>query len=320
MPSFGYSLMCEVHHPSSLVEQGRRAERAGFDYVTISDHYHPWLFSQRHASYAWSVLGALAAVTERVRLISLVTCPFLRYHPAIVAQKAATVAAMSGGRFELGLGAGENLNEHVVGVGWPPVHVRHEMLRESIEVIRELWEGGYVTYEGQHVTVHDARVFTLPDSPPPIHVAGSGPQSLELAADMGDGMVATEPEPDLVEAFQRAGGQGARHGQLAVCVGADEDACRQRALELWRFAAGGWKVQAELPNPVNFEAATAQVREEDVAQLVSCGPDVEVHRQAIQQWLDAGFDHVSIVQVGEDLEAFFAMWENELRPALGELA
>ena len=172
---FGYSLMCEEHHPSDLVADGGRAEAAGMDFLTISDHFHPWLYSHEHSPYAWSVLGALAATTRDVRLVSLVTCPFLRYHPAIVAQKAATVAAMSGGRFDLGLGAGENLNEHVVGRGWPPVRIRHEMLAESVEVITRLWEGGYHSFDGAHVRVDDARIFTLPDAPPPLHIAVSGP-------------------------------------------------------------------------------------------------------------------------------------------------
>jgi G6PDH family F420-dependent oxidoreductase len=317
MTAFGYSLICEEHHPVDLVANARLAEAAGFDFVTISDHFHPWLESQAHSPYAWSVLGALAATTDRVGLVSLVTCPFLRYHPAIVAQRAATVAAMSGGRFELGLGAGENLNEHVVGRGWPPAHVRHEMLAESIEAITRLWDGRFHSFHGRHVTVHDARIYTLPPEPLPIHVAVSGPASIAVAAEHDAGMVAVEPDAGLVRAFDRAGGTGrVKLGQLAVCVGADEAAARRVAHDRWRFAAGGWKVQAELPNPVNFEAATAQVREEDVAAQVSCGPDPDVHAAAIQQWIDAGFTHVAVVQVGPDQQAFLRMWESELAPRL----
>jgi G6PDH family F420-dependent oxidoreductase len=220
MTLFGYSLMCEEHHPAELVANGQRAEAAGMDFLTVSDHFHPWLHSHPHSPYAWSVLGALAATTDAVDLISLVTCPFLRYHPAVVAQKAATVAALSGGRFELGLGAGENLNEHVVGRGWPPVHVRHEMLAESIEVIATLWQGGFHSFEGRHIRVDDARIYTLPAQPPPIHVAVSGEASIELAARQGTGMVATEPDAELVRAFdERTGGERPKIGQVAVCVG-----------------------------------------------------------------------------------------------------
>jgi G6PDH family F420-dependent oxidoreductase len=311
--TFGYSLMCEEHHPSELVANARRAEEAGMGFLTISDHFHPWLHSHEHSSYAWSVLGALAVTTQRVDLVSLVTCPFLRYHPAIVAQKAATIAAMSGGRFQLGLGAGENLNEHVVGRGWPPVHIRHAMLTESIEVITALWRGGFHSFQGEHVRVDDARIFTLPDEPPPLHVAVSGDASIAVAARYDAGMIATAPDPELVKAFDEATGDGRpKIGQLAVCVGGDEAACRRTAHERWRFAAGGWKVQAELPNPVNFEAATAHVREEDVAELVSCGPDPAVHAEAIRAWADAGFTHVAIAQVGPDQDAFLRMWESDL--------
>jgi G6PDH family F420-dependent oxidoreductase len=315
--TFGYSLMCEEHHPNDLIANAHRAEEAGFDFVTVSDHFHPWLYSHQHSPYAWSVLGALAATTERLELISLVTCPFLRYHPAIVAQRAATVAAMSGGRFQLGLGAGENLNEHVVGRGWPPAHVRHEMLAESIDVMTMLWDGRYHSFAGRHITVHDARIFTLPERPPAIHVAVSGPGSIAVAAEHGTGMVATEPDPGLVQDFDRASGaERPKIGQVAVCAGEDEAEARRLAHERWRFAAGGWKVQSELPNPVNFEAATANVREEDVAEMVSCGPDSEVHAAAIERWVEAGFTHVAVVQIGPDQDAFLSMWERDLAPRL----
>jgi G6PDH family F420-dependent oxidoreductase len=316
MTEYGYSLMCELHHPNDLLAQAARAEEAGFDFLTISDHYHPWLYSHEHSPYAWSVLGALAAQTEAVDLVSLVTCPTMRYHPAIVAQKAATIAAMSGGRFHLGLGAGENLNEHVVGKAWPPVHVRHEMLEEAIEIMQALWSGGYRSHSGKHFTVYDARIFTMPDEPPPIHVAGSGAPSVALAARAGGGLVATQPDASLVERFQSQAGEARpKYGQLAVAIDDDESAARRAAHEYFRFSAPGWKVMAELPNPVNFEAATAKVRESDTAEIVSCGPDPGVHVKAIEQWTDAGFDHVAIVQVG-DTDRFFEAWEQELRPRL----
>ncbi len=316
MARYGYSLMCELYGPQELIEQAQRAEAAGFDFLTISDHFHPWLYSHDHSPYAWSVLGGLAVKTERVDLVSFVTCPTIRYHPAIVAQKAATVAAMSNGRFHLGLGAGENLNEHVVGHGWPPAHVRHEMLAEAIDVMQALWTGGYHSHDGKHYTVHNARVFTLPDEPPPIHVAVSGAKSLALAAQAGGGMVAVEPSSKLTQSFdQTAGGGKPKFGQIAVCVDDDEAQARRVAHERFRFSAPGWKVMAELPNPINFEAATAHVREEDVAENIPCGPDPERHAEAIRKWTDAGFDRVAVVQVGEP-EPFFQMWESELRPRL----
>jgi len=315
---YGYSLMCELHHPNDLLAQAQRAERAGFDYLTISDHFHPWLYSHEHSAYAWTVLGALAARTSRIELVSLVTCPTIRYHPAIVAQKAATVAAMSGGRFRLGVGAGENLNEHVVGRPWPPVHVRHEMLEEAVAIMRALWSGGYHRHEGKHYTVNDARIFTLPDEPPPVYVAASGAASVALAARAGDGLVAIEPSADLVRPFDGAtSGALPKLGQQAVSVDADEARARHAAHRTFRFSAPGWKVMSELPNPINFEAATAAVREEDVAARIPCGPDPERHLEAIRAWGEAGFDHLALAPVA-DPEPLFDMWERELRPRLAE--
>jgi G6PDH family F420-dependent oxidoreductase len=319
MTRFGFSLMCELHHPNELVEQARRAEAAGFDFVTISDHYHPWLYSHDHSPYAWSVLGALAAVTERIELISLVTCPTVRYHPAIVAQKAATIGAMSGGRFQLGLGAGENLNEHVVGHGWPPAATRHEMLAEAIEIIGELWQGDYVTRHGDHYDVEDARIFTLPDEPVPLHVAVSGSESIALAAEYADGIVAVQPDKALVDEWRERSGkpEGPVIGQVGLSVMDDADEALRVAHDRLRFMVPGWKVMAELPNPINFEAATATVRPDDVAENVPCGPDPEPILQTIGEWAAAGFTHVALMQAPADQEPFFKLWESELRPALG---
>ena len=318
MTQYGFSLMCEVHHPNDLVEQAKRAEAAGFDFLTISDHYHGWLYSHDHSPYAWSVLGALAAVTEQVELISLVTCPIIRYHPAIVAQKAATVAAMSGGRFRLGLGAGEKLNEHVVGEGWPPAATRHAMLAEAIEIMRELWQGGYVTHHGDFYDVEDARVFTLPDEPVPLDIAVSGDKSIALAAEHGDGVIAVQPEAKFVDAFRERSGKpdAPSIGQVGVSVMGDADEALAVAHERLKFMIPGWKVMAELPNPINFEAATATVRPEDVAENVPCGDDPEPILDTIKSWTDAGFSHVALMQAAADQEPFFDLWEKELRPAL----
>src|SRR4051812_40365707 len=294
MTHYGFSLMCELHDPRALVEQAKRAERAGFDFVTISDHFHPWLYSHGHSPYAWSVLGAVAATTERLRMISYVTAPIIRYHPAIVAQKAATMGALSGGRFELGLGAGENLNEHVVGQGWPPASTRHEMLSEAIDVIRALWGGGYVTHHGEHYDVEDAKLYTLPDRPVPIYVAVSGPASIRLAKEKADGVIAVQPEADLVAPFEGK----PRIGQPAFSVHDDEQEALRLAHERFRFAAQGWKVMAELPNPINFEAATEPVRPEDMAEAGAHGADPPPHLHTLATRARAGPGHPPVRQVG----------------------
>jgi G6PDH family F420-dependent oxidoreductase len=314
----GYTLMSEEHGPKELVQIARRAEQAGFGFLVASDHYHPWVPSQQHSPYAWTVLGAVAAVTERIELATMVTCPIIRYHPAIVAQKAATLGVLSDGRFTLGLGAGERLNEHVVGRGWPSVEVRHEMLAEAIDVIRLLWEGGYQSHRGTHFTVEDARVFDLPDQPVPIGVAGSGAASISLAAEKGDALIATEPDAELVEGFARAGGDRANTwNQIPVCWGADADKALETAHERFKWSALGWKVQAELPNPVNFEAASGTVRPEDLTDSIPTGPDPQPYVDAIRKVADAGFQKVALLQIGDDQDGFFDFWDAELRDAVG---
>jgi G6PDH family F420-dependent oxidoreductase len=316
MPRYGYTLFSELNGPTELVDQAVRAEAAGFDFLVISDHFHPWLHSHTDSPFAWSVLGAVADRTERVELATLVTCPMIRYHPAIIAQAAATIAIMSEGRFTLSVGAGENLNEHVVGRGWPPVHIRHEMLAESVEAMRQLWTGQWTTYRGQHITVEDAKLYTLPPQPPHVLVAASGPASAALAGRIGDGVVAVQPDPDLVTRFRATGGEGKRtHGQVPLSYDRDEARARKLAMR-FRFGIPGWKVMAELPNPVNFEAAVTTVREEDIAEMVPCGSDPQAHAQAVRQFVDAGFEEVSVLQVGDDYEGFFRFWTEELRPKL----
>jgi G6PDH family F420-dependent oxidoreductase len=248
------------------------AEQAGFDFLVASDHYSPWLEVQGHAPYAWTVLGAVAQATSSIPFMTYVTCPIVRYHPAVVAQKAATLAVLSDGRFSLGVGAGENLNEHVVGQGWPPADVRHEMLREALEIIRELWTGEYVNYRGDHFDVESAKLYDLPESPVRIGVAGSGSSSCRLAADLGDFFIGTEPKPELQQKYEGAGGTGEMVGQFPVCFGPDADAARDTLHEQFRWGTLGWKVQAELPGPVNFAAAAQYVRPDDMADAGAWGP------------------------------------------------
>ncbi|MRG59054.1 TIGR03557 family F420-dependent LLM class oxidoreductase [Agromyces sp. CFH 90414] len=316
---FGYKLAAEGFGPAELVRQAQRAEAAGFDFVEISDHFHPWLDAQGHSPFAWSVLGAIAQGTERIGLATGVTCPFVRYHPAIIAQAAATLALLSDGRFTLGVGAGERLNEHVVGRGYPSVSERHEMLREALEIIRLLWRGGYQSYDGRYLDLEDARIFDLPEAPPKIAVAASGPASAEVAAELGDGLFAVEPDADLVDEYERLGGGGPKYGEASLAWASTAEEAIEAAWTTARWSLTGWKVMSELPNPVNFEAASAYVRREDVAEKLSAGADVDAHVEAVRPYVDAGFDHVALMNVGPDPDAFLDAFESDLGPRLRDL-
>jgi G6PDH family F420-dependent oxidoreductase len=318
MTRFGYTLMCEQAGPGELVRDARRAEAAGFDFEVISDHYFPWLDSQGHSPNAWVTLGAVAHATERVELMTYVTCPTTRYHPAVVAQQAATVGVLSGGRFTLGLGAGENLNEHVVARGWPPVNVRHEMLREAVHIIRELFGGEYVDYAGQHYRVDSAKLWDLPDTPPRIGVAISGQASARLAGELADVMIAVEPDARLPQLFDRFGGEGKpRVGQVPIAWGRSRDEAIHRAHDQFRWFGGGWKVNSELPGPSAFAAATQFVTPDDVAKAIPCGPDLDAHVEAVAKFVEAGFTDVAVVQIGGESQPEFLDWaEKELVPAL----
>ena len=313
----GYTMMCEQRGPKDLVDDVVLAEQAGFDFSVISDHYSPWLEEQGHSPYAWSVLGAAAAKTERIGLMTYVTCPTFRYHPAVVAQKAATVALLADGRFRLGLGAGENLNEHIVGGGWPGADVRHERLREAVAIIRDLWGGGYVNFRGSHFEVASAKLYDLPDEPIQLGIAVSGQQSCDLAGKMADIAIAVEPEADLVRQFADAGGRGKPVvGQAPCCYDTDSSAALKVAHEQFRWFAGGWKVNAELPGPQGFDSASQFVREEDVAEQVPHGPDVEAYVTAAKSFADAGFTELAYVQIGSEQARFCEWFATTLRPAL----
>jgi G6PDH family F420-dependent oxidoreductase len=321
MTRFGYTLMSEQSGPRDLVRDAVRAEQAGFDFEAISDHYFPWLDSQGHAPNAWSVLGAVAQVTERVELMTYVTCPSFRYHPAVVAQQAATIGLLSGGRFTLGLGAGENLNEHVVARGWPPANIRHEMLTEAVEIITRLFGGNYVNYRGQHFSVDSAKLWDVGSPPPRIAMAASGRRSCDLAGHYADAMIAVTPDPVLADKFDAAGGTGkSRIGQIPICWDPSREAAIERAHDQFRWFGGGWKVNAELPGTAGFAAASQFVRKEDVAAAISCGPDVDDHVKSVQAFVDAGFTDVAVVQIGGETQPEFLDWaERELLPALRAL-
>jgi G6PDH family F420-dependent oxidoreductase len=308
MTRFGFTLMTEQSGPRELVGYARRAEEVGFDCEVMSDHYFPWLSAQGHAPYAWSVLGAVAQVTSRVELMTYVTCPILRYHPAVVAQKAATMGLLSEGRFTLGLGAGENLNEHVVGQGWPSVDARHDMLVEAVEIIRELFAGGMVTYDGEHFRVDSARLWDRPDEPVRIGAAVSGDQSVSKLAPLCDDLIAVEPNAEFlaswnaVEGAPKVGrdGPGRAIGQIPICWDPDEDTAVKRAHDQFRWLAGGWAVNADLPTTAGFAGATQFVRPEDVADNIPCGPDLDKIVETVSAFWDAGFTDVALVQVGDE--------------------
>ncbi|MBF6170671.1 TIGR03557 family F420-dependent LLM class oxidoreductase [Nocardia blacklockiae] len=317
----GYKLAAEAFGPKELVRQAVRAEEAGFDFVEISDHYHPWLDNQGHSPFAWTVLGAIAARTERIGLATGVTCPTVRYHPAIIAQAAATLALTSDGRFTLGVGSGERLNEHVVGTGFPDsARVRQQRLREALEIIRLLWRGGYQSYRGEYLQLSDARVFDLPDEPPVIAVAAGGTSAAHLAAELGDGLFATEPRGEIVDHYRESGGKGPRYAEVPLAWAPDADTGAQAALDTSRWALTGWKVMSELPNPVNFAAATTTVRKEDIRTQFACGTDPDDFLAAARPYVEAGFDHLVMQNAGPDPDGFIDFYRSELDSRLRALA
>ena len=317
MTVIGYTMMCEQAGPKQLVADVQHAEAAGFDFAVISDHFSPWLDAMGHSPYAWSVLGAAAQATSQIELMTYVTCPIKRYHPAIVAQKAATVGLLSDGRFTLGLGAGENLNEHVTGGGWPPVNVRHQMLEEAVDIIRSLWTGEYVNYDGRHFQVDSAKLWDLPEDPLKLGIAASGGQSSTLAGRKGDCLIAVEPKAEIVSAFEAAGGDGKpRIGQLPVSYDRDRDTAVARALEMFSWFGGGWKVNSELPSTAAFKSASSSVRGSDIADAIPCGDSVEQVVTAVNEFASAGFTHVALCQIGHEQSEFIEWWERSLAPAL----
>ena len=312
----GYALSCEEHRPNDLVRYAVMAEAAGFSFAGISDHFHPWVDAQGHSPMVWPVIGAIAQATERLRLGTGVTCPTVRIHPAIIAQAAATAADMMPGRFFLGVGSGENLNEHILGDRWPPTDVRQAMLEEAVEVIRLLWQGGTQSHYGKHYVVENARIYTLPEDLPPIIVAGAGPKAAELAARVGDGFWGVAPQAELLETFAKAGGDGPRYGQATVCWAETEDEAKETAYRVWPNAGIMGELAQELPTPTHFEQAAQMVTPDDLAESLPLGPDPERHVESLRQYLDAGYDHVYVHQIGPDQEGFIRFYEREVLPKL----
>jgi G6PDH family F420-dependent oxidoreductase len=314
---FGLALSSEEHPPNDLVRFAQRAEETGFEFAMVSDHFHPWTDAQGQSPFVWSVIGGIAQATGRIRLGTGVTCPTIRMHPAIVAHAAATSAAMMDRRFFLGLGTGENLNEHVVGEGWPAPDERLAMLEEAIEVIRLLWQGGYQTHRGEFYDVEQARLYTLPEEPPAIAVAAAKANAAELAGRVGDAFITTSPDEELVGAFRSAGGDGKSvYGQVTGCWAASAEEGARIACEIWPNAALGGDLGQELALPLHYEQATENVTPEQIADAIPCGPDPERWLGDIRAYEQAGFTHVYFHQIGRDQEGFLRFWREELQPKL----
>ena len=312
----GYWLSSEEHAPRDLVAYARAAEEAGLSHAVISDHFHPWIDAQGDSAFVWTVLGGIAAVTERITVGTGVTCPLIRIHPAIVAQAAATAACVLPGRFFLGVGTGENLNEHVTGAKWPAPDERLEMLEEAVAAIRKLWEGGYQTHRGKHYTVEQARLYTLPDEPPPIVVAASQENAAELAGRIGDGYMNVAPDAETLQTYERSGGGGPKHGKVTGCWGTDRDKALEQAHELWPNMGLGGSLSQELALPRDFEAAAKTVRPEDLEDSLALGDDPQAWIEQIRKFEDAGFTHVALHHIGEDQEGFIRFVQQEVAPSL----
>ncbi|ETK31744.1 LLM class F420-dependent oxidoreductase [Microbispora sp. ATCC PTA-5024] len=316
MTTFGYFLSSEEHDPRELVRQAKLAEQAGFDALWISDHYHPWLDEQGQSGFVWSVIGALSEAVS-LPVTTAVTCPLIRIHPAIIAQAAATSQILLDGRFRLGVGTGEALNEHILGDAWPPAEERQAMLEEALHVIRELWTGELVTYHGEFYEVDTARIYSLPAEPPPIYISGFGPKAIDLAGRLGDGYVSTAPEASLIEAFHKAGGEGKpAAGGLKVCWAGDAADARRTVHRLWPTDAIPGEAHQLLPLPRHFEQLSQLVTEETATASVPCGPDPRTHLEAIRQYVDAGYDEVYVSQIGPEQDGFFSFYSSEILPRL----
>ena len=317
MAKMGYFLSCEEFGPLELLDQARMAEEAGFESLWISDHFHPWTEEQGNSPFIWSVIGGLSQVCS-LPVTTAVTCPTVRIHPAIIAQAAATSAVMLGGRFSLGVGSGEALNEHIFGDAWPETNVRLEMLEEAIEVMRLLWEGGTKSHYGLHYTVENARIYTIPDEPPPVLVSGFGPKATRLAGRIGDGYCNVGPDADAISLFRSSGGgEKPVHGGMKVCWGEDEEQALKMAHRIWPNEQLPGELAQILPTPAHFEQATQLVTEDMVAEEVPCGPDAEKYLENIRQYEEAGFDEIYIQQIGPEQKGFFDFYAREVRPKLG---
>ncbi|MFJ6216065.1 LLM class F420-dependent oxidoreductase [Streptomyces sp. NPDC092296] len=318
MTTYGYFLSCEEFPPAALLEQARMAEQAGFEALAISDHYHPWNDEQGNSPFVWTMIGALSQVTS-LPVTTLVTCPTVRLHPAVTAQAAATSGVVTGGRFRLGLGTGEALNEHILGGPWPEARVRIEMLEEAIGVMRRLFTGEQVSHRGTHYTVQNARLYTLPEEQLPIYISGFGPQAAALAGRIGDGFVTMAPDVELVERFRKSGGADKPViGGTKVCWSTDAARARSTAHRLWATEQLPGELAQLLPTPAHFAQASQLVTEEMVGSSVVCGDDVAEHAAALREYTAAGFDEVYVAQIGPDQRGFFDFYRSQVLPQLAD--
>jgi G6PDH family F420-dependent oxidoreductase len=312
----GYTLSSEEFGPAELLEQARMAEQAGFEGLWISDHYHPWTDAQGQSAFVWSMVGALSQVS-RLPVTTAVTCPTVRLHPAVVAQAVATSAVLHEGRFVLGVGSGEALNEHIFGDPWPDAQVRLEMLEEAVEVMRKLWAGGFVDHRGKHFTVETARIYTLPEQPPKVYVSGFGRRSVDLAARIGDGYISTRPDPELVRRFRdHGGGRKPAQAGFKACYAADVEEATRIAHERWSSDALPGELNQVLPSPRHFEQASKLVTPQMVAEQVALGPDPQALLNTIEQFAKAGYDEVYVTNIGPHYRQFFELYSRDVRPAL----
>jgi G6PDH family F420-dependent oxidoreductase len=314
MAEIGIFFSSEERSAPEIVAAAAHAERAGFRSAWLSDHFHPWNDAQGESPFVWSVLGAVSHVTQTMRWMTAVTCPTVRTHPGVVAHAAATTATLMPGRFRLGVGSGEALNEHVFGDRWPEADVRLEMLEEAVHVIRLLWAGGFAHHHGRHYTLEGARLYSLPRETPPILVSGFGPKAVELAARIGDGFVSVGPDRDGAQSYRAHSGRGALTSGLKVCWGEDRDDCVRTAHRLWPNEALAGELAQILPSPRHFEQAAALVTEEQISTAVACGPDPAEHVAAVQEIVDAGFDEVYVGQIGPDHEGFVDFYARDVLP------
>jgi len=315
MTSFGYTLSSEEHGPRDLLINARQAEEHGFDFVSISDHFHPWVDAQGHAPFVWSVLGALAERTSRIDVAVGVTCPIMRIHPAVLAQAAATTGQLFDGRFTWGVGTGEALNEHIIGQRWPIAPDRIDMLAEAIEVIRQLWTGDEVTFRGEHFTVENARLYDPPTQSIPIIVSAFAPHAAEMAAASGDGLW-TGGDAEVIQTWRKAGGTGPVYSQIALCWGEDEDEAAELAHRVWPNSGVPGQLNQDLPTPTHFEQASSIVTKDMIKESIACGPDVEPIVTEVRDAIDNGVDHVYLHQIGDDQEGFCKVWSNQIAPAV----
>ncbi|HEX2766105.1 MAG TPA: TIGR03557 family F420-dependent LLM class oxidoreductase [Candidatus Limnocylindria bacterium] len=317
---FGYALSSEEHRPADLVRNAATAEESGFAFAMISDHYHPWVDAQGHSPFVWTVLGGIARETSRLEVATGVTCPMIRIHPAIIAQAAATTADLFEGRFSLGVGTGENLNEHILGDHWPPYAERREMLIESIDIMRGLWRGKLFSHRGEQYVVENARIYTLPAQPPRIMVAASGPESATAAGEVGDGLVVTAPQKEVIDAFRSAGGADKPiYGQVTGCWAASEDEGARTLHRVWPNAGITGDLSQELPLPMHFEQAASNVTPEMLAEKLPVGPSPDKWIESVRAMVEAGVDHIYFHQVGPDQAGFFDFYRRELEPELSRL-